>query len=93
MSKKKNDSAPQITNIDELAVMTDEELVARASRFESERNRSYDSYPWEVEIAYIRREQQIRKTRAQAHADWLTSQPAGSLEEEVLTEDFDGSDV
>lgn len=90
---KKYDSIPQVINIDDIAVMTDEELNARASRYENERNRVRDPQPWEVEIAYIRREQQIRKVRAQAHADWMTIQPIVSDDEMFVNEDFDGSEA
>lgn len=89
---KKFDSVPQVTNIDDLAVMADEELNARASRFESERNRARDPYPWEVEIAYIRREQQIRRVRERAHAEWSSVHPV-VVEDETFVEEFDGSDA
>lgn len=90
---KKYDSVPQIVNIDDIAVMPDEELNARAARFENERNRARDPQPWEVEIAYIRREQQIRKARAQAHVEWSAIQPNVSDEDVFVADDFDGSDV
>lgn len=81
MSKKKGyDSVgPMITSIDDIALLSDEELTARVNRFESERTRTRDPIPWEVEIAYFRREQQIRKRRSEAHAEWLSLQPRDSI--------------
>lgn len=77
MSKKKGyvSDGPMITSIDEIALLSDEELSARVNRFEAERGRTRDPYPWEVEIAYFRREQQIRKKRAEAHDQWLANNP------------------
>lgn len=77
MSKKKGyvSDGPMITTIDDIALLSDEELSARVNRFEAERNRSRDQVPWEVEIAYFRREQQIRKRRMEAHSEWLASNP------------------
>jgi len=81
---KRRSDGPSITTIDELAVMGDDELTARANRFEAERNRSRDPYPWEVETAYIRREQQIRRQRADAHAAWLSQNPQESFDDVEL---------
>lgn len=65
---------PQQPTIDELATTTDEELLRLGRQLEQERETIHearlDPRPWEEEIAYIRREQQIRKTRREAHAAW-----------------------
>ena len=80
MSKKINKSkgffeAPEIWNMDDLGYMADEMIEDRAQRLESERNRMLssgkDPQLWEVEIAYIRREQQLRKTRSELHQEYL----------------------
>lgn len=57
--------------MDHLGGMLDEALAARAHMLESERSRLVDGddnpYFWEVELAYIRREQQLRRVRREAH--------------------------
>jgi hypothetical protein len=73
-------SGPEIVTIDDLALFEDDELSDRASLLENERNRLIKSHnhpiDWEVEIAYVRREQQIRKIRKDAHSDWLLAEQA-----------------
>ena len=78
MSKKnkiKGFDSPEVWNMDDLGYMPDETIDDRAQRLESERNRMVsmgkDAYLWEVEIAYIRREQQLRKTRSELHQEYL----------------------
>lgn len=67
--------APEVLNMDDLGYMQDEMVDERAYRLENERNRilssGRDAYLWEVELAYVRREQQLRKTRAEMHQDYL----------------------
>lgn len=90
MSKgKKRVDGPAIITIDDLAVMSDDELSNRANRFEAERNRVRDQYPWEVEIAYVRREQQIRRQRADAHSAWVRVNPQDQSDDFA---DLDGSE-
>jgi hypothetical protein len=69
---------PEMQDIDSLAILTDDELGARARTLEGERTsmlveqaREANVIPWEVEIAYVRREQQIRKLRRDAHEAYL----------------------
>jgi hypothetical protein len=65
---------PEQTSIDDLAMMSDEELVHQANLLEHDRGvvleARLDARPWEEEIAYVRREQQLRRSRRDAHADW-----------------------
>lgn len=62
---------PEVTTIDVLDVMLDEDLIARYRALDEERNKVFmsglDSRPWEEELAYVRREQQIRQRRRDAH--------------------------
>lgn len=76
MSKKRsNVELPDVANMDDLAMMGDEELAERANRLEGGRRRaasvSSDLRPWEVEVAYVRREQGLRAQRAAAHAEFV----------------------
>ena len=74
-NKNFSNEAPEIYNMDDIGYMAEEALHDRANRLENERNRlqssGKDTYLWEVEIAYLRREQDMRKTRAEAHAEFL----------------------
>lgn len=66
---------PDLVNIDEISVMLDEDLNARGRALEEARNKALeartDTRPWEEEIAYVRREQQIRRTRRESHAEYV----------------------
>jgi len=66
---------PEVYNMDDIGYMTDEALYDRANRLENDRNRAMtsgrDPYLWEVEIAYLRREQTLRQTRADLHQEFL----------------------
>ncbi|NBT35357.1 MAG: hypothetical protein EBT03_07435 [Betaproteobacteria bacterium] len=78
MSKRKQQhERPAIVSMDELAIMSDEELAGRASRLEGERRRvassSSELRPWEEEIAYVRREQALREDRSKAHAAYMAA--------------------
>jgi hypothetical protein len=58
-------------NMDDIAIMSDEEVFARAGSLENDRAKiadyRLDPTPWEVEIAYYRREQGIRRARREIH--------------------------
>lgn len=81
MSKKNKsirnfgNEAPEVYNMDDIGYMADEAIHDRAQRLENERNRlvsmSRDPYLWEIELAYLRREQELRQTRANFHAEYL----------------------
>jgi hypothetical protein len=94
MSKKKKSSnsngrdnnAPDQINMDDLAVMPDDELAQWAIHCETERTRTWNPTPWEVEIAYVRREQQIRKLRADLHVDFLRRNPVETIDTDLTDE-------
>lgn len=73
--KNFNIELPEIYNMDDIGYMMDETLYDRVGRLESERSKlvsnGYDAKPWEVEVAYVQREQGIRKTRAEMHAEYV----------------------
>lgn len=64
---------PDVSNMDDLSTMLDNELVQRWRALDEDRQRALEQgvspQPWEVEIAYVRREQQIRRERREAHAE------------------------
>jgi hypothetical protein len=81
MSKKNKPSknfineTPDVYNMDDIGYMTDEAIHDRSQRLENERNRllsmNKDAHLWEVEVAYLRREQQLRQTRSELHAEYM----------------------
>lgn len=62
---------PDVVSIDAMAALPDEELINRLRSLEEDRQKVLDAHlvarPWEEEVAYIRRELQIRRTRREAH--------------------------
>ena len=64
---------PELISSDVLGTMQDEDLILRLRAMDEDRIRAYesgrDTRPWEEEIAYVRREQQIRRTRRDTHAE------------------------
>jgi hypothetical protein len=97
-SKNFSKDAPEIYNMDDIGYMSDDALYDRANRLENERSRMLNSgrepYLWEVEIAYLRREQTMRKTRTDIHQEYLQKFSANvknnnseaSVEEPTATE-------
>lgn len=57
--------------MDALGAIPDEELINRLRGLEEDRNKVLDAHldsrAWEEEVAYIRRELQIRRSRREAH--------------------------
>jgi len=77
-------------NMDEIAIMSDEEVFARAAGLEGDRAKildyRLDPTPWEVEIAYYRREQGIRRVRREIHEGFVKDNAEfyASLEEDQV---------
>jgi hypothetical protein len=67
--------APEIVCMDDIGYFSDELLSERMSRLENEKNRvsdaKLDPVLWEVELAYLQREKQIRQTRAEKHEAYM----------------------
>lgn len=70
---------PVVVSIDVLAGASDSELRARNNDLENEKDavmkEGYDPRLWEVELAYVQREMDIRKTRMHAHEKYLRNNP------------------
>lgn len=70
---------PVVVSMDVLADATDFELRSRGHNLEAEMRTAihagYDSYLWEVELAYVQREMGIRNTRMRAHEQYLLNNP------------------
>lgn len=80
---------PVPMNMDDIAIMSDEEVFARAGSLENDRakivDHRLDPTPWEVEIAYYRREQGIRRVRRELHESFVKDNAEfyAALEEET----------
>lgn len=66
---------PDVVNMDDLAVLTDEELYARSRLLDEDRQYMFNagavSRPWEEELAYVKRELMLRKSRRDAHEAYV----------------------
>lgn len=91
---------PQVINMDEIAVMSDETLLEKLRGLEADRDKvmeeKYDTHLWEVEAAYVRRELSLRRTRHNLHDDYLRSlereaQELLALENRYPVADLDNS--
>lgn len=90
-------SLPETVSIDVLGNMLDEDLIARlrtmhdGARIVSES--LLDPRPWEVEIAYVRREMQLRSGRRERHDRWVRDEMRAfaALEATLPPGDFDNS--
>lgn len=90
-------SLPEVVSLDVLGAMLDEDLIARL-RALSEGVRAVfesglDLRPWETEIAYVRREMQLREGRRGRHERWLREEAQAFARAEVGLPpgDFDNS--
>lgn len=66
---------PTPVSMDVIARYLDDELYSHLSQMENDRNKvieaKLDPSPWEIEIAYLRREMGIRKTRREIHEEFV----------------------
>lgn len=86
---------PDVANMDALAVMQDDELLQRLRGLEDGRLQAFDSHidtrPWEEELAYVRREQQLRRRRREAHEEYVrrVEDEYALVESQLPAGDFD----
>jgi hypothetical protein len=80
--------APEVINVDDIGYMAEEVIHDRMNRLEHERNRllsqGRDPLLWEVELAYLQREQNIRQTRSQLHVEYMKKFVSHSDTEDIL---------
>lgn len=86
-------TVPDVASIDVLASLMDDELSSRFHAIDEARHQlletRIDLRPWEEELAYVRREQMIRRGRRENH-DRFLREGAPTLEEwQLPTGDFD----
>lgn len=69
---------PEVVNMDVLGVMLDDEVYARSYSLESDRlqvlKAGMDTRLWDIELAYVKRELQMRSSRRQAHDRFLANE-------------------
>lgn len=88
---------PEVVSIDVIGTMLDEDLVVRIRALEADRAKvldvSSDARPWEEEIAFVRREMQMRRERREAHQSWVRSEQDwfDRYEASLPAGDFDNS--
>lgn len=84
---------PEVVDMDALASMSDDELLNRLQRLDNEREGMRESRvqtrEWEIEIAYVRREQQLRRARREAHDLFLQANRGPTEEVEALSDEFE----
>lgn len=78
---------PECANMDDLAAMSDEELNSKSYALHADRNkvidRGIDAKLWDIELAYVYREFQLRRTRRDVHERFMRDQARQFAEEEA----------
>lgn len=88
---------PEVVSVDVLGTLLDEDLIVRLRALDEDRNKVFeargDARPWEEEIAYVRREQQMRRARREKHQDFVRKEQEAfdKLEATLPPGDFDNS--
>lgn len=82
---------PNVISMDVIARYSDEELFSCISRLETDRSKilesRFDPSPWEIELAYHKREFNLRKIRKEKHDEFMR------LNAHLLPEDNSGFDM
>lgn len=69
---------PLINNLDDIAIMSDEDLANGFHILIEDRNKvanaRQDTRSWDEEICYFRREMHIRRERREFHENWIKSE-------------------
>lgn len=84
----KKASVVEVRSIDELAAFSDEELSQRLGFMNGEAQRRHESQavPFEIEMAYVLREMDIRRTRKARHREFVDSLRMEQVDESKLPE-------
>lgn len=88
---------PDVVDMDSLGAVPDEELITKLRNLEEQRSNimyaSLDPKAWEVELAYIRRELQLRRSRRDAHDRYIRTieREFQELEASLPVADLDNS--
>lgn len=88
---------PEVVSCDVLGTLDDADLIVRLRALDEDRNKAFEARvetrPWEEEIAYVRREQQMRRARRENHSEFVRSEQKAfdDLEARLPPGDFDNS--
>ena len=84
---------PEKTSMDVIARYLDDELYSHITKFETDRTKVMDARldpsPWEIELAYLRRETNIRRARRDLHEIFLRDNSQVATEEFIFDDDAD----
>lgn len=84
---------PYIVDMDVLSYSSDDELRERNRYLSEEKDQAYkvgyDTYLWEVELAYVQREMGIRATRRMMHEKYMRSNPDAAYYADTFEEDVE----
>ena len=88
MAKKTGNvvNAPEIVNMDDLALATDAELLQHVNKLYTEHMNTRNGKLLEVEIAYCQREMGIRNVRFEAHVAYMNRNVPQVTSEPVTTD-------
>lgn len=94
--KRNKNSEFQCLNMDELAMMQDDSLCELVRNLEHSIEHENDTQWYEIELSYVKREQQIRRSRISAHNEYLKQlsledEAERKLEETLPYADLDNS--
>ncbi|NDD31360.1 MAG: hypothetical protein EB084_24175 [Proteobacteria bacterium] len=76
MKKKLGHDVPPLFHMDDIAVMSDDEVWSHVRTMDAGRRSNRDPQPFEVELAYLQRELGIRRDQREAHTAWLRARLA-----------------
>lgn len=88
---------PDVINMDDIGNMIDEDLLSRLHSLEEDMGHVFDARMdtllWEIELAYIKREQGLRRRRRDLHERYMRDMARDFADSEVglPTADLDNS--
>jgi hypothetical protein len=90
-------SLPDIAHMDDLATLTDDQLLDTLRKLELDRDKVLDARmdpkPWETEASYIRREIQLRRRRHELHDQYLVALDREMMEAQRLENSYPVADL
>lgn len=88
---------PEVMNMEDIGYFSDEVLFDLTSKLESEKNQvasaGHDPYAWEVEIAYLHREQHLRNLRNKLHEEYMKTVGYEDCEYYESSQSFTSDDI
>lgn len=86
---------PLVRNMDEIAILTDDELTLLLNDLQGQRDQAKlagaSTYESEVEICYVKRELQLRKIHHQAHLEYESLEDSYQDDADLPSADLDNT--